>query len=103
MRARPVGTLPLEADVYEIVERCWREQWEDAFVRASRMLATGRYKELWCTRALKAARFESGRRLGRFVPDLERSILAAFDAHPFTRAWAERLRRASASRALAAI
>lgn len=41
---------------------------------------------------------ESSRRLGRFVPDLERSILAAFDRHPFTRAWAERLRRASASR-----
>ncbi|HEY6223497.1 MAG TPA: hypothetical protein VIW26_06920 [Gemmatimonadales bacterium] len=92
MRARPMRTLALEADVYEVIERCWREAWEEAFVRASRMLATAR-GDRWGERALTAVRFECARRLGRSVPDLDVSIVDRFESHPFTRAWATRLRR----------
>src|SRR5262249_9632054 len=88
------GALGHDADVFEVIERCWRGAWEEAFVRASRMLATDR-PDLWAERALTAVRFECGRRLGRSVPDLDASIVEDFEDHPFTRAWAARLRAVS--------
>ena len=95
MRARLSGALAHDADVFEVIERCWRGAWEEAFVRASRMLANGKDDRGWGENALTAARFECARRLGRSVPGLDTSIVERFETHPFTRAWAARLRAAS--------
>src|SRR6185295_16485212 len=83
MRSRLAGALALEADVYEVIERCWRGESEEVFVRASRMLASARHDESWGGELLTAARFECGRRLGRSVPELDARIVQRFEKHPF--------------------
>lgn len=93
MRARLSGALADDADVFEVIERCWRGQWEEAFVRASRMLATNT-AGLWGERALTAVRFECARRLGRSVPDLDESIVEGPTARSAVNGQVSAMRRA---------
>jgi tetratricopeptide (TPR) repeat protein len=82
--------LALEADVYAVVDLCWREEWSEAHTLASRLLATGRYaRDLW----LAAVKFESAHRLKKahLAGVFDVRELARSQPEPFTRAWAARI------------
>jgi hypothetical protein len=92
MRAWGSEDAALGAEVYDVIARCWAEQWEEALLLATRMLKTGKYDEwdMW----LAAVRFECAQRLHR--PHLAGSYgeadLARLAKRSFTRAWSQRIR-----------
>ncbi len=92
MRAWDSEYAALGADVYDVVARCWAEQWEEAFLLASRMLKTGKY-DTW-TVWLAPVRFECAQRLHRphLAGAFDEARLAGLEERSFTRAWSQRIR-----------
>lgn len=91
MRAWADGQLASNADVYDVIARCWQEQWEEALLRASRMLETATHqRSTW----LAAVKLDCAHRLGRshLAGTLKAVDVADMEEHPFTRAWAQRIR-----------
>jgi hypothetical protein len=91
MRAWADGQLAADADVYDVIARCWQEQWEEALLRASRLLETATHRR---STRLAAVTLECAHRVGRphLAGTLKALDVAEMEEHPFTRAWAQRLR-----------
>ena len=91
MRAWADGQLASDADVYDVIARCWQEQWEEALLRASRLLETATHqRSTW----LAAVKLECAHRLGRpHLAGMPRALdVARMEEYPFTRPWAQRIR-----------
>lgn len=92
MRAWGSEDATLGADVYQAVERCWTEQWEEALLLVTRLLRTDKYEEwdFW----LAPVRYECAHRAGRphLAGSFDSSRLAKLERGARTRAWARRIR-----------
>ncbi|MFT3764571.1 MAG: hypothetical protein QM820_03500 [Minicystis sp.] len=92
MRAWGAEDTALGADVYDVIARCWAEQWEEALLLTLRLSKTGKY-DAW-DHWLAAVRFECAHRLRRphLAGVLGEADLARLARRSFTRAWSQRIR-----------